>query len=503
MFGAADLAAALAAPPPAFGGVGDDRWARLRDLERRRPLPGRVRGGLGQRHGASSRARDGLRGRPPEVVEWKGPQRPPGAEPDPRRPAGRPRLPGELQVQLAHPAQRVAPVDLRRRRPGATTARGDWYGEAAPDELQALYEIVRFETGLVGGPARPVRRPGHRPAARAGRRAGQGRLDVAGRGRGLHRAVGRGGRGLGPAVARAAAQRAGARGHAVAVPAGGGGHLLRARVRRRPHGLRLRVGSPWDWRQSFRLRRFDVEPVESRQPVVAWRADGRRPRGRRAAHGRRPHRGAVEPRPLRRPARGQGLPRHAPPPGPGLLAAGVEAATGRPVAPGLSGSGTVRPCPTADADGPTLAVHDEPARRRPEPSPAVRIGRAALALTGVVVAYYAVPVGECPSSWDIVLQRASGCSPGWASWCGSRCARCGGWRTPSGRPERAARRAGARRVRASCRCSPSATTRSSRATPTSSPSWRPRPTPCTSRCRRWRRSASATSTPPASSPGCW
>jgi hypothetical protein len=36
--------------------------------------------------------------------------------------------------------------------------------------------------------------------------------------------------------------------------------------------LRLRVGSPWDWRRSFRLRRFDVESVESRQPVVAWRA---------------------------------------------------------------------------------------------------------------------------------------------------------------------------------------------------------------------------------------
>src|SRR5690606_10346106 len=31
-------------------------------------------------------------------------------------------------------------------------------------------------------------------------------------------------------------------------------------------------GSPWDWRQSFRLRRFQVEPVPSRQPVVRWAA---------------------------------------------------------------------------------------------------------------------------------------------------------------------------------------------------------------------------------------
>ncbi|HET8620772.1 MAG TPA: hypothetical protein VFM27_17515, partial [Acidimicrobiales bacterium] len=36
--------------------------------------------------------------------------------------------------------------------------------------------------------------------------------------------------------------------------------------------VRMRVGSPWDWRQSFRLRRFDVEPAATRQPVVTWAA---------------------------------------------------------------------------------------------------------------------------------------------------------------------------------------------------------------------------------------
>jgi hypothetical protein len=34
--------------------------------------------------------------------------------------------------------------------------------------------------------------------------------------------------------------------------------------------VRVRVGSPWDWRQSFRLRSFLVEPANSRQPVVDW-----------------------------------------------------------------------------------------------------------------------------------------------------------------------------------------------------------------------------------------
>jgi hypothetical protein len=36
--------------------------------------------------------------------------------------------------------------------------------------------------------------------------------------------------------------------------------------------LRLRVGTPWDWRQAFRLRRFDVEPATGGQPRVDWAA---------------------------------------------------------------------------------------------------------------------------------------------------------------------------------------------------------------------------------------
>ncbi len=38
-----------------------------------------------------------------------------------------------------------------------------------------------------------------------------------------------------------------------------------------------------------------------------------------------------------------------------------------------------------------------------EPSGTIRIGRGALALGGIVVAYYAVPVAEVPTSWDLVV----------------------------------------------------------------------------------------------------
>jgi hypothetical protein len=36
--------------------------------------------------------------------------------------------------------------------------------------------------------------------------------------------------------------------------------------------IRYRVATPWDWRQAFTLRAFDVEPKASGQPMVSWRA---------------------------------------------------------------------------------------------------------------------------------------------------------------------------------------------------------------------------------------
>jgi len=62
----------------------------------------------------------------------------------------------------------------------------------------------------------------------------------------------------------------------------------------------------------------------------------------------------------------------------------------------------------ADADEPDGGATTGPpaSATAPEPSPALRIRRAALALTGVVVAYYAIPVGEFPSSWDILFASA-------------------------------------------------------------------------------------------------
>ena len=35
---------------------------------------------------------------------------------------------------------------------------------------------------------------------------------------------------------------------------------------------RLRIGTPWDWRRSFRLVDFSIEPEDAGQPRVRWRA---------------------------------------------------------------------------------------------------------------------------------------------------------------------------------------------------------------------------------------
>jgi hypothetical protein len=36
--------------------------------------------------------------------------------------------------------------------------------------------------------------------------------------------------------------------------------------------LRLRIATPWDWRQEFRLTEFDVAAEAAGQPRVGWRA---------------------------------------------------------------------------------------------------------------------------------------------------------------------------------------------------------------------------------------
>jgi hypothetical protein len=296
MFGATDVASALARPPDGFGGVAPDRWGRLADLER----SGRYRAEFAAAWANGSaflEARDGLRGRTPEVVEWKGPQRPPGADP----------IPADLRVDHVYlvsckynsriqlnaaprsvfePAGTGGGSATAGLAVGVGESRGDWFGEAAPDELQALYEIVRFETGLVGAlPGRCA------DLATAQRRELAAAL---GKGAWTSPAAAEAYAALSAAVAAGSARRWRERLRSERVREATLWRFLRVAAATYfvlgsdgDRSLRVRVGSPWDWRQSFRLRRFDVEAVEARQPVVAWRAtvDDRAAGGQRTVEG--------------------------------------------------------------------------------------------------------------------------------------------------------------------------------------------------------------------------
>jgi hypothetical protein len=266
-FGAPDLGRALATPPVAFRGVGEERWERLRTLA----AEGRYRAEFAAAWANGTcflAARDGLRGRPPEVVEWKGPQRPPGVEP----------LPADLRidhvylVSCKYNSRITLNVSPRSIFCPGSDGSGDWFGEVAPEATQALYETVRFETGLVA--ALPDRVASLAPAQRRQLAAALGRGAWTSPAAAEHYAT------LSAAVATGSARRWRERlrnerareatlwrflrvGAATYFVLGSDGTRL----------VRIRVGSPWDWRQSYRLRAFEVAPAATaRQPQVDWTA---------------------------------------------------------------------------------------------------------------------------------------------------------------------------------------------------------------------------------------
>jgi hypothetical protein len=269
LFGQPDLRAALASPPTALANVDDARWATLRELERagqhRQEFAAAWANGDAFLH-----ADGGLRGRPPQLVEWKGPSRAPGDEV----------VPADLRVDhvylisckyLSRVLANAAPQRLFERAlaGGPAEAAGDWYAEVAPAEYQALYALVRAELGQ--GPPLPPHAADLTPTHRAELRR---HLDG-----GWSADAQTAYRDLAVAVGKASADR------------------WRAAVRRKPEQeallwrllrigsapyfvlgaaadrtLRLRIATPWDWRQAHELKRFDVWGDDAGQPQVRWQA---------------------------------------------------------------------------------------------------------------------------------------------------------------------------------------------------------------------------------------
>lgn len=221
-----------------------------------------------QNGAAFLQADDGLRDRPPKVVEWKGPHRPPGDDV----------VPADLRIDhvyqvsckyLSRIMQNPGPARLfDRLLVGEARTNTSWFQTVAPSEYQAFYAAARaavpLELPLGVGDVTVEQRLLLRDALRPRRLPPSMQAPWAD---------------LCRAVSIGSAQRWTAR-------------LLSDRDRLRmlwrlvrigdapyfvlgadgTQHMRLRVASAWDWIQAYELRSFTIEPRHSGQPEVAWTA---------------------------------------------------------------------------------------------------------------------------------------------------------------------------------------------------------------------------------------
>jgi len=257
---------ALAARPPEMVSVSPEMWDQLE----RAHDGGALRDDFEQAwsNGAAfAEAADGLRGRRPVVIEWKGSHRAPGDE--------------------------VAPIDLRidhvylisckylsriminaspgflfdRLLRGAHGIRGgDWYESIAPDEYQQLYESVVAELAWPDLPSRPNELDQAQRSSLAEALAGSWPESI----RSMYE-------GFAAAVSHKSAElwqeRLSSRGESEAMlwrilRMGSAPYFILGTAPTGP--LRLRIATPWDWRLHFRLRHFECSAQPGGQPRVAW-----------------------------------------------------------------------------------------------------------------------------------------------------------------------------------------------------------------------------------------
>jgi hypothetical protein len=272
MTGFDDVDDALAARPPALVDVSCDLWDQLVEAwSRASQRQTFVAAWTNGRRFLD--ARDGLRGRVPLLIEWKGSHRAPGDEV----------VPADLRVDhvylvsckyLSQIVINASPAHLFERllAGGHGTRGGDWYQQIAPQEYQALYDATREELEATALPPQVTElRPTDRTMLRGAlRRTWPQRLEASY----AHftDAVARGS----ARVWKAALDRARDRERMVwrLLRIGSAPYFV---LGSSPSGsLRLRIGTPWDWRQHFELRAFDVEARPGGQPMVGWRAVVRR-----------------------------------------------------------------------------------------------------------------------------------------------------------------------------------------------------------------------------------
>ena len=346
MLGAADIDLAVKSRTPVMHSLSPEMWEHLAELRAGGAYDTEFHAAWANGY-AFLAAEDGLRGRLPKVVEWKGTGRAPGDEV----------APIDLRVDhvylvsckyLSNILFNVSPAHvfdyllIAGQSRGSRAARqvlpggGDWFAEVAPAEYQELYEVVRQaillgerrrdresttparatgrsrsdsaslrsrrshatlpglgtdgqEPGAVSDPADPS--DGRHDAAAAELRRGVPHFAVdlttaqrdalaewlrGGWAPGARELYAR----LSDAVARASVRR-----WEAAMDVGGGtGEAMLWRLLRMgsapyfvlgtaaERSLRLRIATPWDWREQYQLVSIAMEPQGGGQPRVGWEA---------------------------------------------------------------------------------------------------------------------------------------------------------------------------------------------------------------------------------------
>ncbi len=269
MLGYQSVDAALAARPPALANLTSLDWDRLDRLHAAGGHDGAFAAGF-DNGAAFLTAADALRGRIPVLIEWKGSHKAPGDD----------AVPADLRVDHVYLIScKYRSRNLHNRSPSRVFDRlmgpgetdpTDWYLRTAPRQYQALYEAAASIAGTEGLPenVEQLDRP-HRLALRAALRA-------------------RAWPGVALAPYADLCQEVSARTAAlwsgrIATPSQAEALVWRLlRILSAPyfilgsdshHALRLRIDTPWDWRQRYRLRRLTVSQAFAGQPQVTWTAE--------------------------------------------------------------------------------------------------------------------------------------------------------------------------------------------------------------------------------------
>jgi hypothetical protein len=212
---------------------------------------------------------DGLRGRAPHRVEWKGHHKPPGYE----------QIPADLRVDhvylisckygssLLHNASPSHLFD--RRLADRKVELADWYGDVAPEAYQELYAACRRHLSddlpETVGSLDPVSRKKFKEAFK----------------RSWPEEVAATYAAFAWAVAHASSER-----WRTSLKSPGHREEMLWRLLRleaspyfvlgsTPNGepLHYRTATPWDFRNRYRLRSFDIWPDAAGQPLVRWRSE--------------------------------------------------------------------------------------------------------------------------------------------------------------------------------------------------------------------------------------